>query len=526
MAETINDTELRLAQFISETYPDADVAPGGVLRELLIKLSATIQNPITNDMDDLGQANSISKALASAVDTTDPIIDQIASNYNTTRSEGQKSTGKIKVTVATSSSFYIREGFTFVQPVLNLNYLVMQEYSVTPNPSGDELPLISSNGTFYFILPVEAENGGAEYQVTDQTAFDIADGEVIRDFSEAKAYGNFTSGQAIETDKELLARIDTSLANKTLLTPSSITSRLKTEFTNFKDVSLTGANDAEMTRSKRNLFGISTLGMVDVYLRTSNGVETVTITKTATKEDDGKWHLSLDYQDVPGFYRVISIVPTGESVSGSLLTEQTFNFSIANFDVVNNVTTVEEARFSKYQTCDVEFEYQDPNNATTAEFDLLISYQPDIGTIQDMFLSGEERIACADYLVRAALPCYVSVSLKIHRKSTTTELPVDQIKQDIYNYINSLKFGEDLYASEIVDICHNYDIKYVEMPITLTGEVYTTKSTILPLSNSDVLRIPSKPSLGVSKKTTIFITDYFRSSDDNRMSDAISIDVL
>jgi len=524
MAETIDEIQLRLTQFITETSPEADVSPGSALQELVVKLAATIQNPLVNDMLDLGQANSIQSALTSDVDTQNIIIDKIASNYNTSRSEGQKSTGKIRVTVAANNNYYIREGLMFNQPQINLNYVVTQPYTVTLTPDDDEIQLVRSGNQYYFILPVEAENGGAEYQVTDKTAFTVVD-DTLKDFVEAKAYGNFTTGQAVETDKELLARIDASLANKTLLTTSSIESRLREDYPNLKDISLVGANDAEMTRSKQNVFGISTLGMVDVYLRTSNGVETTTITKTAEKESDGLWHIDLNYEDVPGFYRVISIVPTGEQLSGSLLLTQTFDFSTANHDVVNNVTNLYEARFTKYQTCHVSFEYSDPNNATSADFDLQISYQPNVGDIQDLFLSGQERITCADYLVKAAHPCYVTVNLKIHRRNSNIELPVDKIKQDIYNYINSIPFGEDLYASEIIDICHNYDIRYVELPIGLSGEIYTNQSTVLSVTDNDVLTIPSNPEVGVSKKTTIFISDYFKEPTDNRLSDAIGIEV-
>lgn len=524
MSETIADTKLRLTTAVTETNPEADLtSPGSVLSELVIKLAANSQNPLVNQLLDLGQSNSISAVLNSTDTTYNPIIDAIASNYSTTRSQGKKSVGKLKVVVSSASNLFIRAGAVFTQPVLKLNYVTTQNWNISLNPGDGELRLIANGRLWYFILPVEAEAGGAEYQLSDQSP--LSSVSIIRNLVEIRSYGSFTSGQAVETDKQLLARIQTSLVNKTLLTNTSISSRLYDTFPDFKDLSLVGANDEEMTRSKRNLFGISTLGMADVYVRTANGIETTSITKTVSKNSDGKWEVDLDYNDVAGFYRIIAITPVNSALSGSLLFTQTFGLSTNNLSPVNNITDLYEARFTKYQTCNVLFDYQDPSGATTADFDFLISYQPNILDIQTLFLSPNEQIVCADYLVKAAIPCYVSVDLKLHRRNASVELPVDKIKQDIFNYINNIRFGEHLYVSNIIDICHNYDVKYVELPVTLTGEIYTNHSSLISIKDNDILRIPNRVDVGVSEKTTIFITDYFRSEDDNRMSDAISITV-
>lgn len=529
MAETLDETKLRLETFMKESDPNVDVAPGSVLNELLIKPASKVQNPIMNDMDELNQANTVTKVIDSTVDTYNPIIDGIASNYNTSRGEGKKSVGKLKVYVAESGSFFLETGFAFNQPVLNLNYVVQTDYTVVTNPTDvDELALIAEGSLFYFIIPVEAEFIGAQYQVSDGAKFSVGTGFSITGFVDALAYGNFTTGLPADTDKVLIAKYQEGISNKSLLTPKSILFRLQELFPNTRDVSVIGANDEEMTRSKQNLFGLSTLGMVDVYVRTSLGPETIQITKTATKTD-GTWAFSLDYSDVPGFYRIVSILPTGQSLSGTLLNETEFGYSTTGVSPCNVLNNVREARFTQYQTCDVLFEYE--SNETEADFDVVLSYQPDIGNIQDLFLNSDERIACADYLVKAALPCFVTVALKVHRRNPKEDLPTDLIKQDIYNYINTIPFGDDLHVSKIIDICHNYDVLYVEFPIRLTGDIYTDSSTVISISSGDTLTIPTDLTVGVSPKTTVFFADYFSSDasnvlNQNSMSDSISIEVI
>ena len=528
MSELLNDTKLRIEAFIAENAPDVDVAPGTVLNELLIKLNAVLQNPIVNDMLELDQGNTISEVLTSTTDTYNTLVDGIASNYNTSRNKGTKSTGKIKVTVASATSYFIRTGFVFYQPVLNLNYVVTNDYTVKTNTTNtNDIPLVKENGVYYFIIPVEAEDVGAEYQVPNNSKFSLGTSSVLTGFVDGSAYGDFTTGLPADTDKVLVSKYQQSISNKSLLTKNSILFRLQELFPNVSVISLVGAADEEMTRNKHNAFGISSLGMTDVYVRSSIGPASIQITKTAT-QTNGVWSVDFDYNDVPGFYRVVSVLPTGQNLSGSITNTATFSFSTSGLYPANSVTTDQEGRFTKYQTCNITFVYTSP--ATEADFDIVLSYQPDITEIQDLCLSNDERIACADYLVKAVVPCYVTVHLKLHRRDTSIDLDTASIKKDIYNYINTIPFGEKLYISELIDICHNYNVKYVEMPIVIAGSVYSPEGTILQITGTKYLEIPDRVDLGVTANTTLFFTDYFNSASSNvnqsSMTESIGIEVL
>lgn len=523
MSELISDTKLRFEQFIVETYASADVSPGTVLSELAIKPVASIENEIANDISAVGQEASIEAALAAPADTYNIVIDKIASNYNLVRNPGKKVTGKIKIVVADNNTYFLKAGFVFTQPVLNLNYVTEASYTFTTNPDSSELPLYSNNGLFYFLVPVIAENTGSNYQVSDQTGFNLE--KSFTNFVSAKAYGSFTSGANQESDKALLARLHTGLSNKTLLTSGSINNRLKELYPDLQDVSIVGVASPELTRHKQNIFGISTLGMADVYIRTAKGLSTISLTKQGTLQTDGSWLVTIDREDAPGFYRVLTIVPSDKEDIGTLPFTQSFDYSVANLPVSNTINSIQEARFSYYQTCDVGITYS-PLGSFDGKFNLLLSYQPHIQEIQELFLSNAERIICADYLVRAAVPCYVSLAIKLYKKNSTDTIDTAAIKKDIYDYVNSLNFGDSLYASNIVNICHKYDIRRVELPVKLIGQIYSTNSTVIDITNTDVLEIPNNPAAGITKNTTVFIIDYFRKTEDNTLSDAISIEVV
>ena len=540
MSEAVSDTKTRLATFILETFPNADIAPGSVLSELVVKMAATIQNPIKADIDGLSQANSVIAALDSPTDTYSELIDNIATNYSVARSEGNKSTGNLKVTLSSNDTLYLSEGLTFTQPVLKLQFMTTATYKVTTNPvDSTDIPLkqINKSSLYYFILPVTAAEVGSQYKLPDQLSLDLTNPTSIDGFVDAKVYGNFSAGLDKETDKELISRFKSGLTHKTLLSKDSILHKVSETFPNLRDLSLVTANDLEQTRAKQNVFGISTLGMVDVYVKTAYGLETTMLRLPATKISTGSWTMSLGPNDAAGFYKIISILPQDVSLTGSLDFTVTYDYDNTSYNTANVLNNKYEARFSKYQTANIaltfdETSIDDVSTAvdigTVQYFDVLVSYQPNIKDIQDYLLDPDNRILCADYLVKAALPCFVTVNLKLVRKDSSKTFPVDLLKQDIFKYINSLKFGENLYASAIIDLCHNYDIKTVQLPVRLIGDIYSDHSSVLRITSNDMLAIPQKLNLGISDKTTIFVSNYFNQDVDPgiNITDAIGIEVI
>lgn len=540
MSETLTATLTRLTAFIEQNFSDVETGPGSVISELLLKLAAQIQNTQYNTIASLSQGAAI-KAVRESTETAtySPIIDLIASNYNTTRSLGVKVAGRIKVTVSEQVGYTLRTGLTFVQPSLGLNYKLTTDVRISATPSATlgELQLYSDNGLYYFILPVLAENEGAAYQLSSGTTFDVAEQSFITKFVKAEAYGNFASGKSPETDKELVANIQHKLGNSRLTTAGGIANRFSAMFPGFQTLSVCGANDAEMLRSKRNVLGISTFGKADVYVRSSLGPETIEVTKTAVKTAVNTWRVVLDNTDIPGFYEIKSIIPVTKELNlgGTLILIGSVDYSTAFYGSTRNneISTNSDSRFTKYQTAVATFTYAEiPTLAigSTANFKIRATYQPNILEMQDLLLQDDERLACADYLVKAAVPCMVSLSLNLVKKRSTdtyTSLNLQSLKKDIFTYINSIPFGGELHASNIVDICHNYDIKRVDLPLTMAGQIVCPDGGApITLTDTDVLTIPTHLSRGVSPKTTLYFIDYYKVVDgETTLQDNIGLNI-
>jgi hypothetical protein len=523
MSELVQDTADRLTAFISENYSNADTAPGSVISELVIKLAATLQNKQYNTINTLSQGSAISQALSSSVDTYNPTIDLIASNYNTERSKGTYSKGKIQVRVSSTGNYSISAILKFIQPTLNLIYQVDQAHriSLTPNTAAGELQLYQDSIGYYFILPVIATEVGYSYQVSSGTTFSITStGASITNFVSAQAYGNFTSALPEQTDKDLIASFKNTLGSSRFESPAGIQNRLSNLYPTFQTLSVCGANDIEMVRSKNNAMGISTFGMADVYIRNCVGAETYSASIVGKKTGDKTWVLKLDSSYCAGFYRVFSIIPDTPQLTGGTfpITNVTYGYRSFESGINNVINSYRDARFTKYQTAEVTFTYDEsPGLAIGSNLNFIVSayYQPNIGEIQDLVTSSSERLACADYLIKAALPCFVELDLtlaKANSNDTYTSLNINQLKQDLFTYINTIPFGETVHASKIVTICHNYNISRVELPISMTGNILCNDGSSLKVEGGDYLEIPTNISLGVSPKTTQFFINYYDTS--------------
>ena len=525
MSETIENTLTRLTSFIKESFADIETAPGSVISELLLKLASALHNEQYNAIATLDSSSSFDKVLAGTGDATDSvIIDHIASNFNITRNTGVKAKGKIKVTISRKYDYNVYAGFRFFQPTLGLYYETVSDARIAAEPYAplNDQQLYEENGLFYFILDVEASSEGSEYQVSSGTPFDTTTQNTFNFFVKAEAYGNFTYGTGSETDKELVTRIQNTIGNARLESARGIANVFRDSFSEFKTLSVCGANDMEMVRDKQNIFGLPTFGKADVYVRNGLAYNTVQITKTAYKNSDNTWTINMLNSDIPGFYKIKSIIPTdiNTSLAGSLeILDVVFSYSkyagIRNNDISDEIA----ARFTKYQTAVVTFKYDSTDTSTTKDFIVTAAAQPQILEMQNLLLSDEQRLACADYLIKGVIPCEVSVEIKLLAKryvDTFDSLNLGALKKDIFNYINGLDFGEELSASKIIDICHNYDIKRVDLPIVMRGEILcaSNRQKTISLYGEDLLTIPEDLANGISPKTTLYFADYYRQLTD------------
>jgi hypothetical protein len=217
------------------------------------------------------------------------------------------------------------------------------------------------------------------------------------------------------------------------------------------------------------------------------------------------------------------VLPTALGVlgeySGSLLQfEPTYGFEFPAGQPVNFIRDSADARYTVYQKATLAVEYTEVPAVpvdTVAEFQLELVGQPSLQEIQNRFLDPGTRPVGADYLVKAAIPCFVSMSIYLEKENpfdTYESLGLAGLKKDLFGYVNTLGFEEEIKASKIIELCHRYRIKRVSLPITISGRILASSGEIISISSNDNLAIPYLPQKMVTAKTTVFIVDYFETS--------------
>jgi len=556
--ETIDVTQARLEAFIRDycAQPSVnlqvDLSPGSVLSELLIKLSSQLHNQLRNDASEAASATSVQAALNATEDTYSEAIDAIASNYNVSRDLGVAVEGRVKVQVATLRTYYLPNNFKLTHPSSGGVYTSTQTFRADHTVEADDLTsgvlrLFKEGSGYYFLLPVKSVGEvNATVSHNSQLALDPSTTS-LDSFVSARAFGNFSSGREVETDRQLIARMQTGLSAKGLVSPQSMQALLPEAFPSLFNqstgrkaiLSVVGANDPELNRGRNTTFGITPFGMADVYVRTSSSIKVSTFPVVARYQSytppggssSNTWVLQLDSTAAgfpTWFYDLVSLhyVDASGVTQSAAAKSVTFGRDTTapnQLEGGNLISPNDVARFTKYQTCVVSVDL--PNavegspqvDATTHEVLVTVSYMPGIGEIQDFFLQGAQRVTAADYLIKAVIPCSLSLNLSLDRGSQQTpdETTKQKIRQAICSYVNGLPFGEEVAVSRIVDICHNHNVRRVDLPVVLQGNVLLPSSStsvkFVPTSTSDTMSIPHDTRFfpyGLSAKTSMFFIDY------------------
>jgi hypothetical protein len=548
--ETVAQTQARLETFIKDYCAQpgvsllVDLSPGSVLSELLIKLSAELHNQFKTEAETAAPATSVQAALNATTDTYSEAIDAVASNYNVTRDQGQTVTGVVKILVTTQRTYYVANDFQLIHPSSGAVYGSTRSYRADPSVTSDDvargiLRLYREREGYYFLLPVVNTDAKSTVSVPHNSAMILnATNTTLDGFISARAFGNFSSGRPVETDRQMIARFQAGLSTKGLVSPQSMQSLLPQAFPSLFSqsadgkavLSVVGANDPELNRGRNTLYGLTPFGLADVYIRTSKSIKVDTFDVTAEYSGTANdWTIVLDdgVDNFPTwFYDVVGLKYTDLNgiTQTAAVTDIAFGADAAAANQLagsNLVSAADVARFSKYQTCTLTATITNaatsPSSGDKIIVQLTVSYMPGIGEIQDYFLQSSNRVLAADYLVKAVIPCSLSTKLLLTRGAgPETETTIKQnIRQAISDYVNSLSFGEEIAVSRIVDICHNYNVRRVDLPVSLSGSILVptavNSSKFAQVTTSDVLSIPFNPvfaKYGVSSKTTMFFIDY------------------
>lgn len=517
--EQIRET---LAQLLQEENETIDLKRG-VLHDLLLHYSAMLAAGTQENIDRLRQSSSL---LAISEDPTladDEIVDGILSNYRVDRKTGQYSTGSVTIVVSALSTVTVENGALFVaegkQYRSNASY-VARTTSASSQSDTDRVLTPLGDGTYAFTISVTAVEIGSASKLTKNTL--LVPSASIVNFVKAYATADFSDGVDTETNAELLQRLQTGIACRAMSNRVNMAAMLQEQpaFENIVASSIIGYGDGEMQRDQHSIFPVSYGGRVDWYVRTQQLPQQAGLTKPATliaKLPDGTstWQFSLSRDEAPGFYDVTSIQPASlaETTGGFTITAdiRANDLTPVAGELLPDIQTVTEGSFSRYQTTVIQFldtmtDVSALSVGATQSYAVTVRYMPLIDSLQTFVSDRDHRNYAGDVLMKAAIPCFVSLSFTIEGRAGEPLPQAYEIKDDLAQFVNTIGFCGRLYASELADRIHNYLTgKLAISAIDMFGQIRCPDGTVESLRSTEALIIPTRPEDMISARTVTFI---------------------
>ena len=520
---SVEQAHLYIAQKIGEYAPTVETKRG-VLHDILFHLEAVLQTGQDVYADNLRKSGSLLAISENPVLATDRNLDELASNFRATRFPGTKATGTAVVVISQSVTTSVSTAFSFFAsgkaftPKGDFVGRVASNQVATPF---DRLIRPVGDGTFYFTIDLEADEVGADGNIKRNTK--LQPSASFPYFVTAYAESSFTAGSDYEDNASFLKRLQEGVAGKNPSNRITLSAMLRSQeaFKSFLDVSTIGFGDSEQIRY-HSLFPVAAGNRLDVYVRPQGVPDSRRIVKEAAlvgrQDGGGLWQVSLTRDDAPGFYDVEKAISANladpESQTGHHIVQDTRGYDLSSdgSGFLPDITTAEEAAYSKYQTAVVRFVdlSTDPElpEGTVESYALYLRVMPAIASAQS-FLGGRDvRPTAGDVLVRAAIPCDLKLSFVIYKKVSDPTINVEAIQKALATKVNSLGFASNLSASVLHSAIHQYlttgqTVSAVEM----FGAIRRPDGTKKYIRAFDSLEIPSEPDRMVSARTTAFILD-------------------
>ena len=517
----IAQVQAGMTQLIQERHPEIELGRG-VFHDLVLHFSSVCNAVVRTEIARVLASRSL-LAISQDPQLSDPIlVDHVLSNFGITRKQGATATGQLTIVVTGDSNVVLSRNTVYVAN--GANYKLDAAYIAKPPGSqlfADNERLLEprGDGTFTFTIPATAVATGVGGNLRRGTRF--ATEQPPARFVMAFAATDFAGGADTELNSALLQRLQLGVAAKVLCGRTNIEAlfREQSQFGNTLHYSIIGFGNPEMQRDQHWIWPMSGGGRIDIYARTTALPQHVSLTKTATligrQGTTGIWQFAINRDDAPGFYEVLQILHLTDppETAGFEILSDTRGRDLPETGIVPDVLTVTEAAYTAYQTAviqflDTETHVTDADLYATAAYSVVVETMPLIAELQLFTLDAKYRTLSADILVKAPVPCFLTINCDIEQAAGEPALDLAAIKMAIANLVNTQDFPGQLHASSIADVIHNFlSDRQAVGPIDMRGRIRRPDGHMLYVQSPSVLILPDSPSTLTTGRTTAFLLD-------------------
>ena len=519
-----------LAQRLAEHSPTLE-SKRGVLREIVLGLEAIFGAAIASIINnEVAKSSSLLAIEEDPAGADDEMVDRLLSNFRLTRRAGSKASGTMSIVLDALTPVTIPSGQKFTSG--SLSFTADSAYAARTTEAGvvganDRLISAISGGEYAFTIEVTADEEGSASQLVRGTS--LTPVASVPHLSRAYAESDFTGGVDEQTNAELIEVLQEGLAGRNPSNRVSLNSLIRSEedFADVVAISAIGYGDAEQQRY-HSIVPVAFGGRVDVYVRTQGLPQSLKLTKTATLIEqvapsgtnvfDGKWQFSIARDEAPGFYEIEKIVIAGESEDDGYEASETIRgldvTEDDDADFIPDVENATEAAFSRFQTAVVKFVDTDTEanglsvGSSAQAYDIYVKVMPKVEDLQVFLGDRERRPSAADILVKAPVPCFVSLSFEISKLSNEDAPDEDAIKTALASYVNGTGFQASLSASSLAYVIQGeLSGSQAAGAISMTGRILLPNGTETTLASTISLETPDQPTDMVSYRTVCFYLD-------------------
>jgi len=499
----LSSSQQIVRQYLEDRYQNLDFSPVSGLNDTVVRPTAQIITIARAFVEEYAKSRTLYDALNAT--GNEKIVDALLSNFLIKRRSGSKTTGIIRVNVNDSSiSQYIAKTLKF-KTSGGLSFFSTKDVVAKKNPSSASETQIYSAGygnVGYFIVDVIAEDNGEQYNINKDVQLSY-EGSIDKVIS-IIYIGQTKGGENNESNSSVHNRIISSLSVRNMASPLAIDQTLRDKFERIIYTTSHGVSSKNMKRNAHNLFGIKSGCSCDVYIKNATypSVKEIHLLASRIKEGNdysekhkGKFFVRVSGSDFPGHYDVTSVQPISS------------NKIIGSYDILqkvrildqsvkpNELYSVEESAFSKYASTDVIFSEDFASNNEEMAVMCSVTGLDDIGKIQDFVNNGDSQSALIDTLIRACVPCYISISPITVTISPSSNLISDaEISQVISDYILDInpiaeKIRSDTIVSRVMSIP---GVIGISLPISIHASIMppTEVPETIEIRSTSELTIP------------------------------------
>jgi hypothetical protein len=451
---------------LREARPDMDLRLGTALRDLLVRPGAQLMAAVSKDVAALDGALRIGGS------ADEGIARSVLSNYNVALRYGARAAGQAAVALSRPVDYLL--GVNFHLLAGQSKYVVDRQWRIVAGAVSDparELRVESAaDGAYYVIIPVTASEEGSAHNRESGEALEFGVSTPM-EFTSASAYGALSGGEDAEGVLPARAALPSAMAHTGLSSAASVRAALMSKFDFIRGVSVVGAGDPAMLRDRRNPFGFSSGGRVDVYVRTHTAPVSVSATLPGRRVRDGEYTIRVPASAAPGYYRIKSVTSPASRLTaasgpvvGSYLFRETrksegiqlSGHDAGEFDSFQTVWQAAEVVVSGVGAVIAGARALYPD-----ELMFLVEFQAPrrLLDIQRHVDDPEaQRSLEADFIVRGGVPCFVSVKADVRRRAES-KADAKAMSLAIAAHVNALDFGAELSVSQLSSVLHGFDIE-------------------------------------------------------------------